>query len=259
MKDLFDLLFPPTCAACDILLPFRGLDRQEPPILCPACSKRLDSETKDTCGFCGKEVTVCACLPPFLQKAGCESFRKAFYYRQGDRRQVQNRLLFAIKDAPSLSVVEFFAERLETAVEDWVRELSLDRDAIVLVPIPRSRKGVWRTGTDQAKRLAKAIGERCDLPTEEIILRYVGRGREQKRLGSAERRRNAKRSFYRKEGASVKGKTVILVDDIVTTGASMSVAAGLVRRAGAERVLCLAVAADATNKTPLDRQPHFRI
>ena len=168
-------------------------------------------------------------------------------------------MIFCIKDAPSAAVVSFFAEHLEEAVADWMRELDFSAEQAVLVPIPRSLRGVWRTGTDQAKRLSMALGARCGIPVEAAIGRRLGRGREQKHLGASERRRNARLSFYKKEGVAVKGKTVILVDDIVTTGASMSVAAGLLRRAGAARILCLAVASDTSNKTSPDRQPRFRI
>ena len=76
----------------------------------------------------------------------------------------------------------------------------------------------------------------------------MGGGRAQKRLNFQKRLQNAKKSYRICEDADVEGKTVLLVDDIVTSGASMAVGARLLRRAGAAMVVCVALATDDVHR-----------
>lgn len=255
---LISLLFPPKCTSCGALLRFKGLGA-ELSALCTECEKVWRSEKLSSCGWCGKPVSVCSCMPEELQRARCTELRKLVYYLGGTRFSVQNRMLYRLKKAPDRRGTAFLAEELTVAVREWEQNGLLPRAHAAVMYLPRGTRAVLETGTDQAKQLARALAERVQLPMIQPVVRRWGRGQQQKQLGPRERRRNAGRSYRIRRGTDLHGMTVILVDDIVTTGSSMAAAAKLLFRAGAERILCLAAASDSDNQSPDIRQPAFRI
>lgn len=252
------LLFPPKCIACGALFSFDGLDAT-PVQLCESCHQQWLSEMLDSCSLCGKAVSLCTCPTEALRRAGCESFRKLVYYRQSGRALVQNKLIYRMKNSPSRRCGEFLAERFLDPMRGWIKEDGINPSECVLVYVPRSKKAVCIAGTDQAKRICMALSEHTGIPVRSALLRRWGKNRPQKKLKLADRLRNAKEAYRIRRGIRLDGKTVILVDDIVTTGATTGAATRLLKKAGAERVLCLAVASDSFNQSAGIRQPTFRI
>ena len=253
------LLFPPRCAACGDLLRFEGFGGGELPVLCPGCARQWESEKLSACGRCGRPVFQCVCLTEELTDAGCAGFCKLVYYLNGRQPPVQNRMLYHLKNTPDRRTAAFLAGELEEPVKALLRQSGDPplRD-VALVFIPRSRRAVRQTGTDQARRLAKALSMRMGVPLIPALIRRWGSGRQQKALKRRERRQNAGRAYRLRRGTDLRGKTVLLVDDIVTTGASMAAAARLLRRAGAVRVCCVAVASDDCNQSMGVRPPQLR-
>lgn len=259
MRAIAKLLFPPRCNACKQLLPFRGIDWREPSVLCHDCEMLWESEKLDVCGYCGEVVSKCACMPSELKRSKCELLRKAVYYLPQKLDAVQNRLIYFAKDHPNRLVAEFFARQLSDAVAELASEYSLTPSDTVIVYIPRSRKSARATGTDQSESLARAISAQAGFPLCSALARKPSQNKPQKSLGVKARLRNAMEAYELSEGISLKGKRVILVDDIATTGASMAVGTKLLRCAGAEYVFGLVIAYDEANKMPREAQPKFRI
>ena len=81
-----------------------------------------------------------------------------------------------------------------------------------------------------------------------MIRRRRGETRQQKRLRYAERIKNARAAYDTVGGISLRGRTVLLVDDIVTSGAGMAQGVRLLRGAGAQNVICLSIAVDEINR-----------
>ena len=259
MRSIAKLLFPPRCKACKLLLPFRGIDREEPRVLCRECESTWENAKLDMCGYCGEAVSRCVCMPNELKRAKCELLRKAVYYLPQKQDAVQDRLIFLAKDRADRRLAEFFAQQLIVEVREISSEHLLTPLNTVLVYIPRSRRSVRVTGTDQSERLAKALSAQTGFQISPAIVRRPLKNKPQKSLGLKDRIRNAIDSYVLAKGISLKGKNVLLLDDIVTTGASMAVASRLLRRAGAERVFALTIAYDEANKLPIEAQPKFRI
>ena len=255
---MISLLFPPKCACCGELLEFCGLGT-ELAALCHNCRKRWDSELLDTCGVCGVAVTDCNCMTEALCRAKCDGFRKRVYYIHGNRSAVQNRILFKIKDQPAASAVEFLADELQQTLGSMLQEEHLRKSETVLVYFPRNRRSAAMRGTDQGKRLAYALSERVGIPVVRALRRRWGTEQQQKHLNMRQRRKNAKAAYAARKKLSLKGKSVILIDDIVTTGSTMAAGVRLLRKIGAERVYALSIAADDQQKNGNLRQPMFRI
>ena len=242
MSLLTKLLFPPRCAACGSLLDWYRT--QDTDALCPTCLCEWESAKDVTCGICGSRVTLCACVTEEMRKAKCTAFRKLNYYHGGTRDRVQNRVIFHIKESRDARAFGFLAKELSDTI------LSLTAESCgeaVLTYVPRGRSAKLEYGTDQAEQLAKALARVSGLPCQRLIRRSRRRAPEQKELSATARKKNAKAAFSLMRNADVRGRNVILVDDIVTTGNTVSACTRLLRCAGAKSVYCVAVASDDVN------------
>ncbi len=121
------------------------------------------------------------------------------------------------------------------------RDLALGERIDVLVPVPLHPRRVRERGYDQTALLAQRVAARTDVPLRRA-LRRVRHARPQVELDRSERMRNVAGAFG--AAASLRGVSVALVDDVVTTGATLREAARAARRCGARRVRAYAVAHD---------------
>lgn len=105
----------------------------------------------------------------------------------------------------------------------------------ILVPVPSSFESILRRGYAPAEYIAREISRRSGVRVVEAISASDEK-EEQKRFRAAERIANARRSFVLSGGKDVRGKKILLIDDICTTGATLSSCAELLRNAGAAEV-----------------------
>jgi ComF family protein len=110
--------------------------------------------------------------------------------------------------------------------------------ADLLVPVPLHRMRFWGRRFNQAGELAKAIARETGLPVEHEALRRVKATKSQVGLSATERARNLSGAFRpaAAAGETVRGRRVVLIDDVMTTGATLNSAASVLRRAGAAEV-----------------------
>ncbi len=120
------------------------------------------------------------------------------------------------------------------------------QDADVIVPVPLHRFRLWRRRFNQSAYLAHNIATASGLPCRTDFLLRVKRTRSQVGLHETERRKNVARAFA--VPGDVDGKKILLVDDVMTTGATASACATALRKAGARRVdvLCFALVLQTT-------------
>lgn len=111
-------------------------------------------------------------------------------------------------------------------------------DAVVAVPMAPAKER--RRGYNQAELLARALARRTGIPCDATLLAKSGDHDTQSKLTRRERAANVKGAFT--ASAAAKGKSLLLIDDICTTGATLRACATQLRRAGAERVCAIAVA-----------------
>ena len=184
------------------------------------------------------------------ERAKCKGFYKLVYYRNGTRNYVPNRVVYQIKNKRESRTPAFLACELYEMLSFHAKEESISLENAVLTYVPRRKSSYLKYGTDQARELARALSLHSGIPLAKCLIRKKGEQREQKTLSPAERVKNARASFAALNTEVLCGKTVFLIDDIVTTGASMSACARLLLRAGAESVYCVAVASDEINRMP---------
>ena len=207
---LMELLFPPKCVLCRKLLKSGEMD------LCGDC--RADAPE-----YPGKKINI-----RFL-----DSFAAVWYYEGNVRGSILRYKFYNARSyAPSYGRI--LGMKL-------LREYPEGFDALTWVPVSRLRK--LRRGYDQVELLARAVGRELELspiPT----LQKIRNNRPQSRLKDpAARRANVLGAYRLLEGAAVKGQRVLLLDDILTTGATAGECARVLLSAGAKEVHCAAVAA----------------
>jgi len=112
-------------------------------------------------------------------------------------------------------------------------------DAVVPMPLHWIRR--WSRGFNQSELLAREIGRRASVPVRNLV-RRVKATTPQAGLTNAKRRANVSGAFRVRRGADVRGLRVVLVDDVMTTGATASACARVLKQAGAARVVLLTVA-----------------
>lgn len=249
-RCLRELCFPPKCSACRTLSDWRApleCDKERG-ALCDDCLRAWRSETLETCGICARRVADCTCQPMLMIEAKCMGLCKAVYYQPRVAASVPNRIIYSLKRRHDRKAVQFLVEELVGSVEAMLSEEGVDRETVTVTHLPRSRRAVLAYGVDQAEVLARALARRLDLPYAVLIERRRGENLAQKDLSEAERVENAKRAFCIAKNAVCKKKTVLLVDDVVTSGAGMAVGTRLLRKMGASCVIGVAIATDAINK-----------
>ena len=228
------LLFPPVCRMCN--------ERQSifaprlPGVLCPDCMNRWCTELAEACPTCGKIHSQCRCVPTTLRESGCDAFLHLAAYRQ-QKKTAAGALVLRCKDNNDRDVFRFLAKELSDPIMAQGYASEID----VVTFVPRRRAAVQATGHDHAKQLAIALAHELKRPLQSAIGRRI-LTRQQKQLSAAEREKNAAQSFELSPSADVKGKTVLLVDDVCTTGSSLAACTAILKAAGAARVICAVVA-----------------
>lgn len=123
--------------------------------------------------------------------------------------------------------------------EAWEAHGLAKPDCITYVPLSPLQQ--YRRGFNQSEELARIIAEEWELPFIPTLRRSIF-SRRQSTLNTEQRRINAKRSFHARKACDLTGKRVLLIDDIVTTGATVNACASQLHSIGAEHIWVLAAA-----------------
>lgn len=228
---LLDILYPPTCLICGQLqVPGNKIP------LCPKCQEQWERLRRSHCPDCGKPQTLCKCMPSLLNDLvrGVECVHLVPY----EQNSVAGRLILTAKDEYLPYLTDFFTDQMLSVLA--ARDISVDGDKFILTYLPRSGNRARETGVDQSRSLAKSLGKRLGLPLSKCFSRRSAPP--QKDLDATERLRMARR-VYRLHRCcpSLEGTTVLLVDDVMTTGATMLAGVELLQAAGATKIYCLSV------------------
>ncbi|MGM9549353.1 MAG: ComF family protein [Faecousia sp.] len=201
------------------------------PPKCVLCRKILDPDETDLCRTCREEAPEY----PKGKRTGqfLDSFAAVWYY-EGNVRKSLLRFKFGGARNYAAAYGRELAMRILSEHPDGF-------DVLTWIPVSRLRK--LRRGYDQVELLARAVGRELELPPTPL-LQKIRHNRPQSRIhGEAERRANVLGVYRLTRGAEVSGKRIVLLDDILTTGATAGEAARVLKTAGAKEVHCAAVAA----------------
>ena len=223
------LVFPPKCPSCGERMPF-----DTAAVLCPYCRSRYENAKGMTCPCCASRMADCLCLPAQMEKHGIKRMAKLFPY-EPQKEEVTARLIYALKHKNLRSLQNFLGKELA----EPLRPLLLEGEVVVTYP-PRGKHGIHHDGFDHARELSLCVAHTLSLAHVDTLVRT--RHAKQKSLSRTARRREAAAAYALREDVNLKGKRVILCDDVCTTGATLISAARLLKKAGAKEVVCAALA-----------------
>ncbi|MBS6366434.1 MAG: ComF family protein [Clostridiales bacterium] len=222
IKDLLDLLFPPKCVFCRTLLD-NGSEE-----ICPACAEKLlHMECADKSG-----EFFDTCVAPFPYTDPVRASMLRFKFRGATH------------------YVNCYGELLAACISS---RLAGQYDLITWVPISRRRRR--KRGYDQTKLLSQALCRRLDRPAIPTLRKIINNPA-QSSLDSAEKRRaNVLGVYEALKPEQFTQKRILLIDDIVTTGATLSECSRVLLTAGAKEVVCAAFAsAQRTDRNDNDAE-----
>ncbi len=225
------------CVGCTKIL-----DLDQNGALCTDCRIKWNLALQESCKRCLQSVSTCTCAPKSLEKAGAICHRKLFFYHADKAYTPQMRLLAENKYSGKRRVSEFLASQLTVAISCEL-EKNGGADNAVVTYIPRSKRSKSANGFDQSERLARAVGKLMGMECVRVFDTRLAT-KLQKNLNSRQRLENAKKNIVVKDGEAVSGKYVVLIDDMVTTGAGMSVCTKHLYECGALGVLCFSLTSE---------------
>ena len=236
---LTNLLYPPACLLCHTPLPGCPADR----LFCERCAQTIEPNGPPVCARCGAEIAgafdaVTRCARCRERPPAFDAARAPWRYADGGRHALRQ-----FKYHGRWRIGRWLAHGMTGAAR---RDLPVEAIDLV-VPVPRHWIKIRLRGgapaCDLARRIAWALGAPCRVSA----LRQVRWTRSQTRLPWRRRVRNVRGAFAAAPRA-VRGRTILLVDDVVTSGATAHACAHALNMAGAQRVFVLSAA-----RTPLGR------
>jgi len=224
LEQQLHLLFPHVCLICRKLL----LKGEE--YCCSSCRAKFDP------------FTTPRAAEELLRRTIAEHFDETFLFEQGwcryqfHKKSPLQQLLHAMKYEGLYNLGNSFGRQLG----EWISSGADTADIECIVPVPLHRLKKIERSYNQAEKIAEGIAQSLQKPLQRKLLVRKRYTVSQTGLSAAERKKNPEGAFLVAKG--VVGRHVLLVDDVITTGATMAAAASALREGGAERISLAAVA-----------------
>jgi ComF family protein len=217
---LLDFALPPRCAGCGTIV-------DDVHSFCPACWGAVRFLGAGGCGICGVPLEAteadtcgrCLAAPPIIART-----RAAVAY-DDISKSIALRLKYGRKVALAKTMARFMAPLAG----------DLPADA-TLVPVPLHRRRTWTRGFNQAALVASELSKRLGLRADSALLRRVRPTPPLKGMSLSQRKRTVQGAFHVAPNTDLGGRTIVLVDDVLTTGSTSEACAKALRKAGADRI-----------------------
>lgn len=212
-------LFPNRCTACGEII-------EDGEIFCDYCFSMLESCNKQKlCIKCGLPKKECTCKYNVFSFSGCVA---PYYYLNSVRRAMH---IFKFRGRSDIAL--FFAQQMALSIKQNLSEKHFD--FITCVPLKKYKR--LRRGYNQSELLARHLSEILDIPFYNNVLRCNKKRKIQHKLTYKERIKNMENAY--KATVSLCGESILLIDDIKTTGATLSECSKQLLGAGAGNVHCV--------------------
>lgn len=230
MKNLvLDSLYPRRCPAC------HGVVKEKGGLICRDCAGKFKVIRQPRCVCCGKTLISDReelCADCREHRHWFDAGMAVFVYEEVMRSSMDYFKGFGRKEYGDF-YVEAMARCGRRAIERWRPQL--------VIPVPMTAAKLRKRGFNQAQVLAEGLAEKFSLPVSDQFILRTGQGKEQKTLNAAQRRRSLLSAF--ETGSDYRPlESVLLVDDVYTTGSTMDAMARLLKRNDTQCVYFLALA-----------------
>ena len=250
---LVSMFFPGGCRLCE-----RLLTRASRLPICEECLGAFPALPLRVCPICGSPALAATTLeprssesesPPGSERRTCLDCAERTYRFDCARsyaayRGTLARAVVLLKFERIDPLAAYFGERLASLAQ------RTDLAADIIVPVPLHRVRERERGFNQAELIAREVAKRLELPFEPVLLMRTKARPDKHILSNDERWRIVRGAFATRPGSQVDNKRVLLVDDVMTTGATLDACAGALLEAGAKSVIGLTVARAVRRETP---------
>ncbi len=238
------------CVCCGEITDYENRDDA----FCPECRKAWEKAKMKECPECHLPAVECACMPDMMSSAGVALLGRLTEYKSTSADEAQNKIIYFVKRNRNKRVFSFLASQLAPRVSEMLAQTDTGRENAVITYVPRSVRAGIKYGFDQSEMICRELSEISGIPCITAIRRRSGR--EQKKMKAQSRKKNASHAFVadsRLTESDIKGKYVILFDDVVTTGSSMSACADIImeRHPALIAGLCIARTEKNSKKNPV--------
>lgn len=222
-KILLFSLLPKRCAFCGKVIEANSM-------MCRSCEKSVSRIENETCKNCGREKAFCSCKKSSNYYNGIA----APFYFEGVVRSGMHR--FKFRKSPQNA--EAYAAEMALTVKQRFKDIDFD----FITEIPMTKKSLKKRGYNQGSLLAKGVSEKLEVEHREKFLVKLYETKNQHGLNYNNRKGNLTGVYDVVAPEEVEGKTILLCDDISTTGETLNEAAKMLWLYGAKEVYCIAVA-----------------
>ncbi len=238
-RKFIDVIYPPRCPVCGIFLAIDQTDGDNHHYLfCSDCMSGFKEISSPYCSICGTPFKggldgnhVCeGCL----RKRPFYDVLRAPYHYDGALMTAIHHYKYGARDF----IADALGPMLARFAEDWLEK----PNSLLTMPVPLHPKRLRERGFNQSLLLARHVVKKLHTELDFLSLRRIRYTAPQTGLGSDERRKNVRGAFMVIAPEKVKGMRVLLVDDVATTGNTMSECARMLKKVGAKEVLCLVLA-----------------
>lgn len=232
LAELVNFLYPPRCAACGERFALHDGRR-----VCAPCVRRIERMPEPRCEICGGPLESVAsgaerCARCLAQRPHYRIARTIARYRTtaedepGSLPALIRRHKYGLDQSVGRALAEFLGDELPLAAQDYD----------VVIPVPLHWRRLWWRGFNQAALLAGEVATRLNLPLDTTSMTRRRRTAPQTSRHHDERIKNVRRAFAVTNPERVKDRRVLIVDDVMTTGATVDECARVLVAAGAARV-----------------------
>lgn len=225
LKKATNLIFPNVCVSCECII-------DENLNLCSECNKKINFLTKHYCNVCGVVISdnIYTCGKCIINPPPFKVIRSVFAYDQHSKNMIINFKFF-----DNLNYVKIYAK--------WIHQANQDtfQNAEVIIPIPLHKMRLFKRKYNQAALLAKELSKLSNLSYTPFAIKRLRHTAPQAGLSLKQREKNLKKAKTSNKKI-IKNKIVILVDDVVTTGATVRSCSQEILNSGAKEVRVLSLA-----------------
>lgn len=232
LQNLFDFILPKRCLLCGKII--KSTDS-----LCPDCFKQINFISEPYCRHCGKplighidDIKGLSCIECLSKKSLFRMCRAAIEYDEFSKK-----IILDFKFTDHLENRKLLAHWLYVAGKD-IFELGAD----LIIPVPLHYTRLFRRKYNQSAILATELSSLIKIPTDFKSLKKIRYTLPQVQCNGKRRIVNIKNAFNVSKPENVKGKRIILIDDVYTTGSTLKECAKVLLKAGAKSVDALTVA-----------------
>ncbi|NSM56864.1 ComF family protein [Wolbachia endosymbiont of Atemnus politus] len=226
LKKAINLIFPNVCVSCECIIN-KNYD------LCGECNKKINFLTKHYCNVCGVVISdnIYTCGKCIANPPTFKVLRSVFAYDQHSKNMIINFKFF-----DNLNYVKTYVK--------WMYQPNKDifQNADAIIPIPLHKMRLFKRKYNQAALLAKELSKLSNLSYTPFVIKRLRHTTPQAGLSLKQREKNLKKAFKISNKEIIKNKIVILVDDVVTTGATVRSCSQEILNSGAREVRVLSLA-----------------